>query len=209
MNSLIPIFPLNLVIYPGSIYPLHIFEERYKKMINRVFTTDEGFGIVSVLDSEISKVGCLCKVEKIIRKYNDGKMDIYVKGYERFNTISSSVNTDGYFESHVEPYRDKDSSYNTEILFEVALSRFTELLAKTKNDIDDFYFDNLERTKLKSYKLAEKSGLDLRQQQDLLIIKSEKERLIYISNHLEKLNKFIDSDVIVDKLVIGDGYINN
>ncbi len=207
MNSLIPIFPLELVLFPESIYPLHIFEERYKKMINRVYTTGEVFGIVSVINSRISKIGCICKVEKIIRTYNKGEMDIYVKGYERFNTINSLINRDGYFESEVEPYFD-NKSRDSEIIFEVVLSRFAELLSKTEKQPDNYFFSNLDKSNFKSFKIAEKSGLTLQQQQDLLILKSESERLIYLSNHLDKINKIIDSGELNTKIIIGNGYIN-
>jgi Lon protease-like protein len=53
----IPLFPLNLVVFPNSRYPLHIFEERYKKMINDCLTDETGFGIVAPSGKELSKIG--------------------------------------------------------------------------------------------------------------------------------------------------------
>ena len=66
MNS-VPIFPLNLVVFPGSKYPLHIFEERYKILINRCLEDNSGFGIVALIDKKISDVGVFVKVNQVIK----------------------------------------------------------------------------------------------------------------------------------------------
>ena len=90
MNNKIPIFPLNIVIFPDSSYPLHIFEERYKRMLKRSLENNEEFGIVSKIDLEISHIGCMAKISEIVKTYENGSTDIIIKGGARFNIISQN-----------------------------------------------------------------------------------------------------------------------
>ena len=82
----IGIFPLNIVLFPGSSYPLHIFEGRYKQLIGEVVAARGEFGINLVLveDGKMFQVGCGAKVSEVVRTYDDGKMDIIVSGTERY-----------------------------------------------------------------------------------------------------------------------------
>ena len=91
MKEIIPIFPLNLVMFPGAVYPLHIFEERYKRMVRYCEENDEGFGIVSKIDETISDIGCYAKLAEIINVYDNGSLDIIVKGIKRFRKKSHLV----------------------------------------------------------------------------------------------------------------------
>ena len=80
----IPLFPINMSILPGEKIPLHIFEDRYKKMITDCLKTKSGFGILFKNKNKINNVGTKVKVIKVYKKYEDGKYDILVKGEERF-----------------------------------------------------------------------------------------------------------------------------
>ena len=62
MTNFIPIFPLGIVVYPGEQVNLHIFEPRYKQLINDCFVTKKPFGIPAVLDNNVSEMGTLVKV---------------------------------------------------------------------------------------------------------------------------------------------------
>ena len=70
MQLKIPIFPLNLVVFPGSKYPLHIFEERYKRLLNKCLNSNTGFGIVSLIDKIISDVGVYVIISEVIKTYD-------------------------------------------------------------------------------------------------------------------------------------------
>ena len=80
----IPIFPLGLVLLPEMTLPLHIFEERYKIMINECLKRGETFGIVFFDGQKIHKVGCTARIVEVLKQYDDGRMDIVVQGIERF-----------------------------------------------------------------------------------------------------------------------------
>ncbi|HQJ46975.1 MAG TPA: LON peptidase substrate-binding domain-containing protein, partial [Ignavibacteriaceae bacterium] len=72
----IPIFPLNLVVFPGSKYPLHIFEERYKILIQKCLQENTGFGIVAAFDKKISDMGVYVLIDSVLKYYDNGESDI-------------------------------------------------------------------------------------------------------------------------------------
>ena len=88
------LFPLNLVALPYKIIPLHIFEERYKKMINYCLDYKKDFGIIYQNKESQSKIGCSVSIEKIINKYSDGRMDLIVRGKRIFKVQSQSYQND-------------------------------------------------------------------------------------------------------------------
>jgi Lon protease-like protein len=87
MINFIPIFPLNIVVYPGEQLNLHIFEERYKQLINESFKTQKPFGIPSVFNNNVSEIGTLAKVTEIVQVYDDGKMEIRTEGISVFRVL--------------------------------------------------------------------------------------------------------------------------
>lgn len=209
MNSSIPIFPLNLVVFPNSRYPLHIFEERYKKLINRCVSNKEGFGIIALIDDKLSKIGSFVVVEKITKIYDDGKMDIVVKCVKRFRLLQTSEHEDGYLEADVLRYEDDNLITETKSL-NLVIDRFQKILNLTNSDPGEPYWRNLEKIDLsvKSFKIAEKSGLTLEQQQALLIERNEKNRLNFLLNHFEKVEGYINDSASVKGIILGDGYLN-
>ena len=208
MKSKIPIFPLNLVMFPEAKYPLHIFEERYKRMINRCVENSEEFGIVSKIDFEMANIGCRVKVVKTIQTYENGSMDILVQGSERFKVLSTSMNADGYLEADTIPFDDAISPFMDENTFQKVLDKFNFLLDKTEINLDKSFWNKLNRTDLKSFKLAEKSGLNLKQQQNILNYQSEYERINYLLEHYEKVEKYLDTNEALRDIIAGDGYVN-
>ena len=208
MNSRIPIFPLNLVMYPGAIYPLHIFEERYKKLINFCRTTDQGFGIVSKIDTSISTIGCYVKLVEVINVFENGSMDILVKGVERFQTVSTKLHDSGYIVADIVPYIDDEQYLRPAQIEDTTVGKFKNILNRTAIEFDKKYWINFEKAEYKSYKIAEKSGMNLKQQQSLLSLRSEMDRLRFLFEHFQKLEEFLDRTEVLKDIIAGDGYIN-
>ncbi|HKB85414.1 MAG TPA: LON peptidase substrate-binding domain-containing protein [Ignavibacteriaceae bacterium] len=208
MLKKIPIFALNIVVFPSSKYPLHIFEERYKKMINKCLHEHTGFGIVTRIDNELSKIGSYVEIEDILKKFDNGEMDISVAGKGRFFIDNVYSNPDNYLVAEVSEYEDLTSEVNPSLLSELQ-SSFERLIEKTNFQLEDAFWRNYEGTGLKSFKLAEKSGLSLKQQQSLLTFRDEKERVNYLIEHYENLEKQISESSTVRSIVMSDGYINN
>jgi ATP-dependent Lon protease len=86
-QGLLPLFPLQVVLLPGSDLPLHIFEDRYKEMIEEVMRDHIEFGVVLANEKGIVNTGCTATVEKVLRKYPDGRMDIVTRGRRRFEIV--------------------------------------------------------------------------------------------------------------------------
>src|SRR5919204_3885836 len=84
----LPIFELPAVLLPGELMPLHIFEERYKRMINRCLEDGEPFGIV-FRDSEdgAHRIGCEARVTEVTERFDDGRMNILVTGERPFRVL--------------------------------------------------------------------------------------------------------------------------
>ena len=82
-----PLFPLQVVLFPRTALPLHIFEERYKTMIGDVLRGNSEFGVVQAGEKGIVNTGCTASIEKVIKTYPDGRMDLFTVGRRRFEII--------------------------------------------------------------------------------------------------------------------------
>ena len=85
--SLLPLFPLDLVLFPGTSLPLHIFEPRYKEMISECLDRKKSFGIVRAKEEGVAEIGCTAEIITVAKKYPDGRMDIVTQGRERFEVM--------------------------------------------------------------------------------------------------------------------------
>jgi Lon protease-like protein len=107
MARLLPLFPLQLVVFPGNAVPLHIFEERYKEMVSAAEAAGTEFGIVLARDNGIMNAGCTVLVESVLKRYPDGRFDVLTRGQRRF--VIKSLNQDKeYLRGDVEFYSDED-----------------------------------------------------------------------------------------------------
>jgi Lon protease-like protein len=95
LAALLPLFPLDMVLLPGTPLPLHIFEPRYKEMTAECLAGKRPFGVVRAKDEGIAEIGCTAEVLKVIKQYPDGRMDILTHGGRRFEIME--VNHDRSF----------------------------------------------------------------------------------------------------------------
>ncbi len=86
-QGLLPLFPLEVVLFPRTVLPLHIFEDRYKEMIAEVLEAKAEFGVVLVREKGIVNTGCTAVVEKVVKRYPDGRTDILAVGRRRFEIL--------------------------------------------------------------------------------------------------------------------------
>ncbi len=86
----IPMFPLNVVILPGETKALHIFEERYKQLVADCIENDANFGIPFIYHQEISHFGVEVKIINVVKKKNNGEMDIVIEGVRVFKLLEYS-----------------------------------------------------------------------------------------------------------------------
>jgi ATP-dependent Lon protease len=83
-ESILRLFPLSLVLVPGELLPLHIFEERYKRLIGECRETGDTFGIVLRHEDSVAEYGCTAEVTSVLEEFDDGRLNIVVQGRERF-----------------------------------------------------------------------------------------------------------------------------
>ena len=209
MKSIIPIFPLNLVVFPFSKYPLHIFEEKYKKLIIDSISANDGFGIVSMFDNRLSEIGCFVKIDEIIKTYDNGSMDIIIKGYDRFKILNTEIGFDNdYSKSTIIPFYDEETVLINSNNVSKLIDKFKNIVDYTELSLSESYWRNLNNTIFKSFKIAEKCGLTLNQQQDLLMLQNENSRIEYLLNHFRNIDNYIENTKEMKNLILNDGYIN-
>jgi len=83
----IPLFPLNVVLLPGAALPLHIFEPRYRAMVKECLEEKTQFGVLLALENGVARVGCTAEIIEVVKRYNDGRMDIVTVGREPFRVV--------------------------------------------------------------------------------------------------------------------------
>ena len=104
-----PLFPLGLVLLPGELVPLHIFEERYKLMVGACLEQDSEFGIIWLSDEGLKDVGCAARITRVLERFEDGRLNILVEGTQPFR-LTRRIEDLPYPAGHVEPLADEDDS---------------------------------------------------------------------------------------------------
>jgi Lon protease-like protein len=126
MSRLLPLFPLQLVVFPGTAVPLHIFEERYREMVGEAEAAGTEFGIVLAKDEGILSIGCAVSVEAVLHRYPDGRFDVMTRGQRRF-TIMSLDREKAYLRGEVEYFEDDDWTPVTPELRSRAMKAFEQM----------------------------------------------------------------------------------
>ena len=183
MSSLLPIFPLELVLLPGVPLPLHIFEPRYKEMIAECLEQKKPFGVVRASSDGVADIGCTAEIMSVTKKYDDGRMDILTRGVERFEVIQ--VNEDrSFLQAEISVVQDEDEPGKpaTETVTQaVRLHAEIAKLAGAEPSGPDEHAGNL------SFLLAGSLPLDLDFKQSLLSTLSEAKRLEAVVGYLEAI----------------------
>jgi Lon protease-like protein len=127
-SRLLPLFPLRVVVFPRTHLPLHIFEDRYKEMVGLALRENTEFGIVLAKDDGIVNAGCTVIVEKVMKTYPDGKMDVLTSGRRRFEVVMLDEEKD-YLRGEVQFFDDDDADQPTPLEAQhAALTQYKKLL---------------------------------------------------------------------------------
>ena len=169
----IPLFPLNVVLMPGTPLPLHIFEERYKQMVNECLELGTEFGMVLADDSGTRQVGCTAKIVELVQRFEDGRLVILVEGSRRFK-LNNIMAGKPYYVGDVE-YIEEGWEEDVTTLAEecvALLERVVEVATEGSVDIEiEPPYRNL------SFTIAGRIEFDLETRQQILELPSEKGRL--------------------------------
>jgi Lon protease-like protein len=132
-SRLIPLFPLQVVVFPRTPLPLHIFEERYKEMTGDAIREHSDIGIVLAKEEGIVNAGCTVRIEKVLHTYPDGRMDLLTRGQDRFE-IRELKQEKSYLQATVEFFDDDDIGVVPGHLRDRALANYKELRELTSLD---------------------------------------------------------------------------
>jgi Lon protease-like protein len=166
-----PLFPLGLVLLPGEVVPLHIFEERYKLMIGECLDEESEFGIVWLSDEELKDTGCAARVTQLLERMDDGRMNILVQGTTPF-LLERRIDDLPYPAGDVELLDERDDGDPAEAGGE-ARNRYADLVER----VTDSRPSEDDLAELDAYGMAATLDFDLEAKQDLLELRSERERL--------------------------------
>jgi Lon protease-like protein len=120
-----PLFPLGLVLLPGELVPLHIFEERYKIMVGECLEQESEFGIIWLSDDGLKEVGCAARITRVLERFDDGRLNILVEGTEPFR-LTRRIEDLPYPAGDVEPLADEGDT--DEEALERVRSRYADLV---------------------------------------------------------------------------------
>jgi Lon protease-like protein len=208
----LPLFPLGLVMFPGMILPLHIFEERYKLMISECLDQDgvptgKKFGIVFYTGEKFHNTGCSAEVIKVIKKYDDGRMDIITEGRERFH-IDKTFDDKPYMEAAIRYF---DDIYETDFKgLEQVTGQAVELLNRImKMTVEEKELPAVHELEPKalSFLIASVSGFTFDEKQSFLEIINTRERLEKCLKSLQKIMDRLIMTKDIEKIIQGNGYL--
>jgi Lon protease-like protein len=181
----LPIFELPVVILPGELLPLHIFEERYKRMIGHCLDNAEPFGIV-FRDEEgnAHRIGCMARVTEVLERFEDGRMNVVVAGEQPFKILERFEAGD-FPAGEVEPIdaSDEHEQEGDPEAASVAREAFAELVQRVSGEPPDV--GELEAEN--SYGIAARVELPAETKQALLELRSEPDRMRMLGNALRAL----------------------
>ena len=184
MKNLIPLFPLSLVVYPGEDLNLHVFEPRYRQLIDECIAGEKTFGIPAFIDNKLPGYGTEVHVTTLHKRYDDGRMDVKTRGLRIFkltdfqNPIPGKLYAGGEIDRLEPEVVLPTGTYLTQLTDQ--LRRLYDLL-QIETDYDP------EKSPLFSYSIAHKVGLSIEQEYELLTLATEVKRQRFLIRHLDKV----------------------
>ena len=170
-----PLFPLGLVLLPGEVVPLHIFEDRYKTMIGECLERESEFGILWMGDDGLQEVGCCARIDELLERTEDGRMNIVVRGSRPFR-LERRIDDMEYPAGDVEVLDDHgDAGPDETAAARESYATLVERVTDTRPEEED-----LEG--LSAYEMAATIAFDLDAKQELLALRSESERLLLLTS---------------------------
>ena len=180
MNQL-PLFPLKLVLLPKEKISLHIFEDRYKKMISQCIKQQSMFGIVLSLNDKMEKIGCSVKIINIVKEFDSGEFDITAEGVARFR-VEDVIKEKSLNIGLIEYIPDETLCHDYNLLNSVQDKYIKILLSHQINmDLD------IEMNKSSAFELTERILLPVNVKQLILEVDDETERLCILNDVFDKL----------------------
>ncbi|RYY98627.1 MAG: peptidase S16 [Chitinophagaceae bacterium] len=183
MTNFIPIFPLNLVVYPGEQLNLHIFEPRYKQLIAECHAQGRSFGIPTVLNDRMQDFGTVVRVTELSKVYESGEMDIRTEGERVFRILEVIQEVpDKLYSGAIVNYPHTHEAGIPDLLRRLVASiRELHRILKVSKDFKK------EDDALRAFDIAHHVGLSIDEEYELLHLFDERQRLEYLKRHLARV----------------------
>ena len=203
----IPLFPLNVVLLPGADLPLHIFEPRYRQMIRQCVENKTEFGLLLSLPKGIVRVGCTAEVIEVVKRYDDGRLDVLAVGRAPFRIVEL-INIEAFaeetlLEGHVDYLDDRERPANPRVrrelveLYEVC---HTIVFGDYPRSIQSEIPEDL------SYVVAGTLPMDLMWKQQVLELRSEADREERLVTYLREWAPHLQKEETLRQRADGNGH---
>ena len=206
MTNFIPIFPLEIVVYPGEQLNLHIFEPRYRQLIADSLENKKPFGIPVVINNEVKEYGTLVQLIEIVKTYDSGEMDIRTEGVKVFRVLEiiKSIPEKLYSGAIVSYPENEENAGNRKVMQQV--SKGLKELHRLLNVAKEF---KKPEEQLISYDIANHAGLSIEEEYELLGLMKEVQRQEYLKRHLQKvLPMLVEMESLKEKVKL-NGHFRN
>ena len=205
MTNFVPIFPLNVIVYPGESLHLHIFEPRYKQLIHECHQEKKPFGIPSVLDNKVQEYGSIVEITEMTKLYDNGEMDIKTKGIKVFRILELVTEIpEKLYSGAIVNYPDNYEKGVPELMQKV-MNSIRELHQLIKVDKD---FKKADQ-ELTSYEVAHHIGLSPEEEYELLQLLDERQRQEYLKRHLTKVIPMLAGMELLKEKIKLNGHFKN
>jgi Lon protease-like protein len=181
-----PLFPLGIVALPRELIPLHIFEERFKTMMNECLRDEKEFGIVWLSDDGLRNTGCSCRIERVLERMEDGRMNLLTRGTRPFRVVERQSEL-AYPAGVIEFLDDREETLDPELV-RAAHDAYAQLVRRA-TDRDP---DPEELADLDAYGMAATVDFGPDAKQGLLDLRSENARLRLVTRLFNAAAKRLD-----------------
>jgi ATP-dependent Lon protease len=183
----LPLFPLEWVLFPGGSLPLHIFEPRYRKLIHDCLEHQREFGVILVQNNQIAEVGCTTRIVEVVKRYDDGRLDIVTEGRRRFEVLFQN-HEEEVLRAEVSFFDDEGEEDPTELkrLLEAVRSLYTKIVLTVAQPNMGLNLVEAQPPRL-AFAIAESLTLPLEVCQNLLALRSETNRLRELDTYLQDI----------------------
>ncbi len=203
MNTLVPLFPLDLVLLPGVPLPLHIFEPRYKELIKECLEQKKHFGIVRGKDEALATIGCTAEIIHVLKTYPDGRMNILTEGKRRFEVLQ--LNQERSFLQAEIFFLEDENTLAAKADVDTALRLHGEIMHLAGAQAEDVQAADAAQL---AYRLAGSLPFDPDFQQALLEMNSEAERIRAIISFFERILPVLQRNARAKRKAGGNGHVS-
>jgi Lon protease-like protein len=196
-ETIIPLFPLEVVLMPLMPLPLHIFEERYKLMIGECIEQKQEFGVVYQQSGKMKKIGCTARIVQILRRFDDGRLDIMTQGVSRF-LIRSIYEDRSYLQAEVIYFDDEveERTEEAKVLISDGIKFLKQLDVMTGKKRDYKSLVKLDHKTI-SFVITSIDGFTLGEKQRFLEMTSTNTR---ITESVESLKKMVQKEKVLQEI---------